>query len=301
MLDAQAFCERDRPELAFWGFEAELACPSDVAHPYRVTRSRLLVLGVANLLAEARPPEEVRAQLESLLLPICYPGGLQKPPAFDLLAQRTTLKNELDSFLGSCKSDALAVAIGGESARPFSDAIISGNIIEILERIDADASATESWLSLVPFLVGAPPSDDQGARLAKAFAKLQPTELAFREAGELFVIGALLFCCSTRSPILITGPKGAHGNGCSWLLPRKRPTCRSPSSIAQRRSIWLCGRITWRWLSDRQQMPPRGWENCWSCSLKSGQPQQLVHYLRITFDSCFSKNLHPADPSGRTS
>ena len=154
--DVQAICERDRPELAFWGFEAELACPSDVAHPYRVTRSRLLVLGVANLLAEVRPSEEVRAQLEALLLPICYPGGLQEPPAFELLTQRTTLKNGLDSFLGSCESDALAATIGAQSAEPFSDAIISGNIVEILERIDADANTTEQWLSLVPFLVGAP-------------------------------------------------------------------------------------------------------------------------------------------------
>ena len=198
--DAQAFCERDRPELAFWGFEAELARPSDVAHPYSVTRTRLLVLGVANLLAEVRLPEEVRVQLEALLLPICYPRGLQEPPAFDLLTQRTTLKNGLDSFLGSCKSDALAAAIGGESAHYFSDAIITGNITEILERIDADASATEPWLSLVPFLVGAPPSDDQGARLAKAFAKLQPTELTFRDVNELFLIGALLFGTRLTNP-----------------------------------------------------------------------------------------------------
>jgi len=62
--DLQAFCERDRPELAFWGFKPELACPSDVAHPSRATRSRILVLGFANLLGEVRPSEEVEAHLE---------------------------------------------------------------------------------------------------------------------------------------------------------------------------------------------------------------------------------------------
>lgn len=145
---------------------------NDVARPQSFSRTRLLIVGLSHYLSTIARYEQLRRAIAKALTAIAFPDQNFQSPSLELLEQRASAPNRLQSILSNSDILALSGVLGSEAADRFSDAAVEQQVTEYIGNLSDAPSKLEDWICLAAHLQTQPPSDAQRALLLDALTKL---------------------------------------------------------------------------------------------------------------------------------